>query len=141
MQNTPPDNNPTRRSAEPSKSQTIQPDGRSSQRSSPPPLYPDGGYPLPNHVDEVDLNGTRVSPAALTDRAVRHSPPGGTPAKFNGAATWGCFVRGVIAVIFGLAALFILSAIALVFAYYWIARDLPSVSDLRQRSALIDPAR
>lgn len=144
MQNTPPDDNKsTRPSAGLSKSQTIQPNGRSSQRSSPPPLYPDTNYPLPTRVDEVDQYATQVNPRALKGTTQRRPPPGpgGTPPGFNRAAAWGCFVRGLVATLFGLTALFILGSVVLVFAYYSIASGLPPVDDLRQRSAQFETTR
>ncbi len=140
MQNTPPDNNSTRRSVELSKSQTIQPDGRPSHRSSPPPLYPGTSLPLPDRVDEVDQSATRVSPAAFNGTTVRHSVPAGKP-PVDGAAVWGCLVRGTVVMLFGSTALLILAAVILVFGYYSIASGLPSVDDLRQRSAQFETTR
>ena len=74
MQNPPNNNDPTRRHiTDPSKSQTIPPGGGHSNRPSPPPLYPDystnpyadSNEPLPEWVEEIDLNATSVTPAKM----------------------------------------------------------------------------
>ncbi len=146
MQNIPPDNNTTRRSHHPEDSQTLHPDGGLSERSSPPPLYPEyDPFPLPERVDEVDLNGTRVSPAAINGSLPRYPaggyPPSGSPPRRASRGEWGCFVRGMVVILFGTVALFILGAVIAVFAYYSIASTLPSVADLRQRSAQFETTR
>jgi membrane peptidoglycan carboxypeptidase len=130
----------------PNDSGTILPDGRRSQRSSPPPLYPEpGGQPLPNRVDETDMNATSVTPAALNIPS-RRRPPGNPPPPrrapaFNWRSGWGCFLRGLVVSMFLLAALLIIAAVAAVMAYYSIASTLPSVSDLQQRSAKFETTR
>ena len=152
---TPPDNGATRRESlsqnkpEPqsvSHSQTIQANGERSERPSPPPrnrpdpgLYPDyGNFPLPERVDEVDLNATRVSSSAIVGGG-RRPPAGGNSRRSRNG--WGCFVQGLVIVLFGLVALLIMGAIGAVLAYYSIASTLPSVDDLRQRSAQFETTR
>ena len=147
MQNTPPDNDSTRKSALPAKSQTIHPDGGFSDRSSPPPLYPEyDNFPLPERVDEIDLNGTRVTPAAINGTvrrqpSVGNPPPVGIPPRPVKRNNWGCFLRGLALALFGLLVLFIIGAVVAVFAYYSIASTLPSVDGLRQRSAQFETTR
>ncbi len=146
MQNKHPDNGTTaRRDKDPSKSQTIPPGGGFSNRPSPPPLFPeytDHPYaddPLPEWVEQEDMNATSVTPAAINITVRR--PPGGNHGGLNGARNWGCFTRGLVLALFGLVTLVIISAVALVFAYYSIASTLPAVDDLRQRSAQFETTR
>ena len=147
MQKNPPDNGGSTASQkkDPSKSQTIPPSGGFSNRPSPPPLFP--GYqknpydndPLPEWVEQVDMNATTVNPVAV-DNTLRR-PAGGKRRGSNRIANWGCLTRGLVLALFGLVALVIISAAAAVFAYYSIASSLPSVDDLRQRSAQFETTR
>jgi membrane peptidoglycan carboxypeptidase len=146
MQNTPPDKASTARSGKnPSKSQTIQPGGGFSNQPSPPPLFPDyidnpySNDPLPEWVEEVDLNATSVTPTALNTTVRR--PPSGNQAGHSAPGSLGCFTRGLVVTLFVLVTLGILSAITAVMAYYSIASTLPSVDDLRQRSAQFETTR
>lgn len=135
------DNN-RQQNSEPSWSQTIRPDGELSDRTSPPPLYP--GYvnnpynpePLPEWVEEVDINATRVSSAAINEtvRRTKHK-------NSHGRNNWGCFLRGLVISLFGLVSLFIIGAITAVLAYNSVAYTLPSVDNLRQRSAQFETTR
>jgi membrane peptidoglycan carboxypeptidase len=156
----------------PEESQTIGPDGVFSGRSSPPPIYPDPGATLllpddlPERVDEIDLNATRVTPAAVKVQStprfpqnqttrlsnlaeVRPAPAGqqtapplyGEPPRRNVRLGWGCFVRGLVVSLFLGAGLVILGAIAAVLAYASIAASLPGVDDLRNRSAQFETTR
>jgi penicillin-binding protein 1C len=147
MQNPPSNNDPTRRHIpDPSKSQTIPPGGGQSNRPSPPPLYPDystnpyadSNEPLPEWVEEIDLNATSVTPAAINSSVPR--PPSGNRGG-NGSRAWGCLIRGLVISLFGLVAVLIIAAVAAVLAYYSIASTLPSVADLRQRSAHFQTTR
>jgi membrane peptidoglycan carboxypeptidase len=120
------------------------PNGRNSGRSSPPPLYPEyDQFPLPERVDEVDLGGTQVSPMAMsaTVRRSPPAPPAGSPPRFNSRKAWGCFARGLVLSLFLLVVVFILGAALAVYGYYSIASTLPSVDDLRQRSAKFETTR
>ena len=58
--NQPPDNPFDANRRRPDDSGTMFPDGQWSDRPSPPPLYPH--EPLPNRVEEVDVNATSVGP-------------------------------------------------------------------------------
>ncbi len=141
MQNKLDDTSPTRRRPDPNRSQTIQPGGGYSERSSPPPLYPGHDvFSLPERVSETDLNATRVSPAAVNGSITRSSSGGG-PTRFDGRKTWGCFVRGLVLTLFGLVGLLIIAAVGLVYAYYSIASALPSVEGLRQKSSQFETTR
>jgi penicillin-binding protein 1C len=118
-------------------SQTVGPDGQPSNRSRPAPL---GGESLPNHVDELDVNATSVTPAAMraTRRSAARRPPPGGARRSSG---WGCLVRGLLFLVFAGVA-FVLIGLALgLLGYYSIARTLPSVDDLRARSAQFETTR
>src|SRR5690242_783155 len=82
----------------PDDSGTMFPDGQWSDRTSPPPLYPTN-EPLPNRVEEVDMNATSVGPAATSMSARRMAPPPLPPRRK--ASSWGgCLVRGLIVSLF-----------------------------------------
>ncbi len=119
-------------------SQTFLPNGGRSERPSPPPLYPEPNFPLPEPVDEIDTGATRVTPAAVHSNTQRRPTHPSRPAQRAG---WGCLVRGLVIGLFGLVAIGILGAVAAVFAYFSIAADLPSVEDLRQRSSQFETTR
>jgi len=111
-----------------------------------PPTYPgrhiENPYAndsLPQRVDEIDLNATSVTPAAVNSSIGR--PPTKNNRGAKGKKSWGCLVKGLVFALFGGVALIIFDAIAVVFAYYSIARTLPSVDDLRQRSAKFETTR
>ncbi len=128
------------RRATPYESQTILPDGGMSGRASPPPLYPGPDLTLPEHVDELDLSATRVTPAAV-QVTTRHRPPNGGRPPIDWGRSMGCFLRGLVVLLFLAAALAILAAILGVVAYASIASTLPSVDDLRQRSSQFETTR
>ena len=69
----------------PQNSQTIAPGGALSHRHVPPALDKDG-MPLPQRVDEVDLNATRVTPAAYNVK----SQPSPTQPKPKSRKALGC---------------------------------------------------
>ena len=142
MQNFPPDDfDQTYSGYEPGNSQTILPNGQSSGRTTPPPLYPEAeNFYLPEAVDEEDLDGTRVSPVAI-QATMNQRPPTGRPPRNRNQQAWGCFVRGLVVALFGLVALLIIGAVILVIGYYQIASTLPSVEDLQQRSAKFETTR
>ena len=71
-------------------SQTVQPQGGYSKRPSPPAID-QYGLPLPRRVDEIDMNATRVTPAAyhaadpaFLERTFAALPPGGIHSFFDG---------------------------------------------------------
>ena len=146
MQENPFDKKPTnRQKADPSKSQTMHPGGGSSNRPSPPPLFPGYGenpyddYSPPEWVDEIDPSATNVTPRAFN--GLDHRPPSGNHERGNGRSSWGCLTRWLIIALFGLVALMIIGAATAVFAYYSIASALPSVDGLRERSAQFETTR
>jgi len=152
MQNNYFDDDTTGRSGEPDKSQTLHPDGGYSERPTPPPLYPVyNNYPLPERVDEIDMDGTRVSPAAVNG-VVRRIPQGGNfppgetpppnyPLRPSRRDAGSCFVSGLVLTLFGLVILLIIGAVVAVFSYFSIASTLPSVQDLKQRSSQFETTR
>lgn len=127
----------TRRStAAPGESGTLLPEGGRSQR--PAPLYPDPYQPLPERVNETDLNATRVAPAALhTLTAPR--PPEEPPSNWRAGA--GCLARSLIFGLFALVIVILLGAIGAALAYAAVASSLPGVEDLRSRSAQFETTR
>ncbi|NCP87512.1 MAG: hypothetical protein CO094_13985 [Anaerolineae bacterium CG_4_9_14_3_um_filter_57_17] len=137
MNNQPPEFSTTRRSNQtPSESGTLLPEGGRSNR--PAPLYPDPYLPLPERVDETDLNGTRVAPVALrTQTAPR--PPAQPPISWRNSA--GCLARGMIFGLFVLVILILAGAIGAALAYASVASSLPGVDDLRARSAQFETTR
>ncbi len=120
----------------------------------PRPALDADNMPLPRRVDEVDMGGTRVTPAAY-----QPAPPS-PPASSTGATRWaatreqtpppppfdsrralGCAAYGLIGVFFvGVVLALILVSIA-VYSYYSIARTLPGVDDLRSRASQFETTR
>ncbi len=118
------------------------------------------GMPLPRRVDEIDTDGTRVTPSAFerTPGRTRRQPaappsrlairPAGTPPPPGLTApryTWlqagGCLLRGVIISVFAVIALGLILAAVGLFQYYSIAATLPSVQDLQQRASQFETTR
>jgi 1A family penicillin-binding protein len=104
--------------------------------------------PLPQRVDEIDMYGTRVTPAAFeTTTGPRNvsRPPGppqsvGSPFKFN-RRNLGCLLRGLIVVVFLTVILGLCLGSLAIYEYYKIASALPSVSDLQQRASHFETTR
>jgi penicillin-binding protein 1C len=130
---------------------------------SPPTRIPldENNMPLPRRVDELDLDGTQVSPVAYeaTSRPrtiqnaqtswtppsnqppVQPPGPGMTPA-YGWRRNWGgCLIRGFLVALFGMVLLMILGGSVLLFSYYSIARTLPSVEDLQNRASQFETTR
>ncbi len=125
-------------------SQTFLANGGRSQRPSPPPLYPEPNFPPVEPVEAVDLNATRVTPAALQSTTGRRRPgriPTHASTKPARRGGWGCLARGLVISLFALVVVGILGAIAAVAAYFSIAADLPTVEDLRARSSQFETTR
>jgi membrane peptidoglycan carboxypeptidase len=109
------------------------------------------GMPLPRRVDELDMDATRVTPAAYDSPAgatVRRPKGGSRPriprrrlSRFDGRRTLGCFVRTVVAGLFATVALAILALAFVIYKYFDIARDLPPVEDLRARASQFETTR
>ncbi|MCX7754645.1 MAG: transglycosylase domain-containing protein [Anaerolineales bacterium] len=134
----------------PAHSQTILPDGARSGRPSPPPLYPEPNFPPVEPVEAIDLNATRVTPAALQSatgprRPVvasrRTAPVGQSTQPRVRRPPWGCLMRGLVIGLFVFVGALIVGSIAAVAAYLSIAADLPTVDDLRARSSQFETTR
>jgi penicillin-binding protein 1C len=130
---------------------TVLPDGRRSQRTSPPPLYPEPGeMPLPERVSEIDLNATRVTPSAWQP-TVQQRPPGAySPppppeeppvASYDFRQAMGCFTRLMVVSLFITVILVLLASITAVLWYTSVAATLPSVDDLRGRASQFETTR
>jgi penicillin-binding protein 1C len=133
-------------------------------RTSTPPHRPSnqtaGPTPLPQRVDETDVDATRVTPAAYTSTP-RTRPPlvpptkpppiARTPRKASSGAApkravnWrqgvGCLLRMAIMGLFVLVVALVLGGSFVLYQYYTIAATLPSVDDLRQRAAQFETTR
>ena len=124
------------------------------------PVLDKDNMPLPRRVDEVDMEGTRVSPAAYmtTQSQKPHSkpveaalnPPSQPRAqskprfnfkKINWRGNWGCFLRGLIAIVFAIVLIGLLAGSYFVYKYYSIASTLPDVGDLQNRASQFETTR
>ena len=129
-----------------------------AQRTSAAPRIDldENNMPLPRRVDEYDLEGTRVSPVAYESpsrprpaqgtqtRVARpvQPPIAGTPTATDWRSGWGgCLIRGFLVALFGIVVLTIIGGSGLLFAYYSIARTLPSVEDLQNRASQFETTR
>ncbi len=131
-------------------------EGRRGEGKMPPHIALDqNNMPLPRRVHEVDMEGTRVSPAAY-ERASRPrgatetrrvAPPSKTQSasfhwsSFDWKRAGGCLVRLIVIALFGLVILAIIAGSALIYSYYSIARNLPSVDDLKNRASQFETTR
>jgi membrane peptidoglycan carboxypeptidase len=120
----------------PQNSQTISPGGAPSRRRVPPALNKDGS-PLPQRVDEVDVNATSVSPVAYH---VANQPTKTQP-KHKHRKALGCFLRGLIISMFVLVAVLLLGAAYAIYTYYSIASTLPGVDDLKEHTSQFETTR
>jgi penicillin-binding protein 1C len=135
---------------------------------SPMPALDKDNMPLPRRVDEIDVDATRVSPAAYnsvrsagktpsqpvgTRRATSRTPSGPSTPRPATQRTptspplpfWrsrgGCLLRGLIVVLFGLVILGLIGGSVALYQYYAIARTLPSVGDLQERASQFETTR
>src|ERR687892_1141884 len=129
--------------------------------STPPniPLDRDN-MPLPRRVDEIDMEGTRVTPVAyepssrprsglpqtrvstpppIASRPV--SQPRSRPAEIDMRTWGGCLGRLLVLALFGMVVFTILLGSGLLYSYYSIARTLPSVEDLQNRASQFETTR
>ncbi|HSB00044.1 MAG TPA: hypothetical protein VLE49_05300, partial [Anaerolineales bacterium] len=151
--------------AEPKKEE---PNPNATTKASPPRRTPtppphialdENNMPLPRRVDELDLEGTRVSPVAYDPPSrprnvqPRYTSPAGTapPAQppvvgqsisFDWRAGWGgCLVRGALVAVFGIILFLIVGGSIALYSYYSIARTLPGVEDLKTRASQFETTR
>lgn len=132
-------------------------------------LPPVPNQPLPQRVEEVDVNATRVSPAAYRPTRPQRMPPQPIPLQTASSAVpqrvvsppppqepvvaeqtrrgggtrraLGCVIRSLIIGLF-LAVLVIVLAVTIgVLQYYRVARSLPSVDDLRSHASQFETTR
>ena len=120
--------------------------------STPPIIRPaldKDNMPLPRRVNEIDVEGTRVTRAAYEPTS-RQVPPQQTkistpvtrpPVKKFFRGGMGCFLRGLIVSAFALVVLGLLAGSYFVYKYYTIARTLPDVSGLRDRASQFQTTR
>ena len=149
---------------DPKDDETVDPNATTkaspARRTPPAPriTLDENNMPLPRRVDELDLEGTRVSPVAYEPpsrsrnaqtRAARPAmaPPGQPPivggtVPLDWRSGWGgCLIRGFLVALFGLVIFMIIGGSALLFSYYSIARTLPSVEDLQNRASQFETTR
>src|SRR5689334_11217143 len=97
------------------------------------PALDKNNMPLPRRVDELDTDGTRVTPAAYEVQTSRRyaaqvpPPPGGLPAFQLNVRSWGCLIRGLIVVVFIAVIIGVCLGSLAVYEYYSIASSLPSI--------------
>ncbi len=123
------------------------------------PALDKDNMPLPRRVNETDIEGTHVTPAAFNTRTEprRRSPTTPPPSRYTlnlrklrlGSGSSGS--RGarwrsrILVSLIVLAFMFVLIALCLgslaLYEYYTIASSLPSVSDLQQRTSQFETAR
>ena len=113
--------------------------------------------PLPRRVDEIDMEGTRVTRAAYqTTHSQQPRPMPGVIAtpplqprngsrskakKFNWHGTMGCLLRVLIAITFVAIMVGLGVGSYFVYKYYSIASTLPEVGDLRARASQFETTR
>ena len=126
----------------------------------PPPRRPieldKDNMPLPRRVDQLDMEGTRVTPAAYgsVSRPRNTRPrPASTPRPSQPppkrpviSLEWlgksgGCFSRALVFSLFALVILAVIGGSALLISYYRIARTLPSVDTLRDNASQFETTR
>ncbi len=151
---------------EPASTPTPTPVPPPGGESTPPLVHPAldrDNMPLPKRVDEIDMDGTRVTRAAYeppsTGRraaATRmtqtpsQAPPPAPPSQFefrlgldniDWRSSLGCFVRVLIVSIFLLVIVGLCLGSIAVYEYYSIARTLPDVQDLKARASQFETTR
>jgi penicillin-binding protein 1C len=148
--------------SEPPKRSTPVPDPDASGATPPfrRPALDKDNMPLPRRVDQIDVDGTRVTPAAY-DRPtagrqlrtrVTLRPPAPPPPKppfdlrqalnnINWRSGMGCFLRLLILAAFVTVVLGLCLGSVALYEYYSIARTLPSVQDLRNRASQFETTR
>jgi len=111
--------------------------------------HPDEENHLPHRVDEVDMGATRVTPAAyqpVSRPVVKTTPPAAQKKDISSRLrvirmNWGCLLRGIILMIFGLILLGLAGGSYALYQYNEIASTLPDVDDLRERASHFETTR
>ncbi len=112
---------------------------------------------LPQRVDEIDMGATRVTPAAFQPAS---QPRPSAPRRRNNwqaqlryqwntflndlqgrRFNWGCLLRGMILLIFGVVFLGLVGGSYALYQYNVIASTLPDVDDLRARASQFETTR
>ena len=114
------------------------------------PALDKDNMPLPRRVDEIDVEGTRVTRAAYEPAPRPSAPPPQPPnippvqskiSSFFRRENMGCFLRGLIALIFVVVVIGLLAGSYFVYKYYTIANTLPDVGGLRDRASHFETTR
>jgi 1A family penicillin-binding protein len=109
------------------------------------PALDKDNMPLPRRVNEIDIEGTRVTSAAYEPATNRRAAAGGQPSPFNFRNLWrgnlGCFLRGLIVSMFAMLVIGLCTGSYLLYQYYMIASALPEIGDLRDRASQFETTR
>jgi len=109
------------------------------------PALDKDNMPLPRRVNEIDIEGTRVTRAAYEPATNRRSAAEGPPPSFNFRSMWrgnmGCFLRGLIVSMFAVLVIGLCTGSYLLYQYYMIASALPEIGDLRDRASQFETTR
>ncbi len=141
-----------RRLTNPSEEETLPPEEEiTPARGLRRPALDADGMPLPRRVEELDLDATRVTPAAYEPPAsatvrrpkgvAKPRVPRRKPSRFDGQRALGCFLRLAVVGLFVVVAVILLGLAFMIYKYYDIARDLPPVEDLRARASQFETTR
>lgn len=117
---------------------------------------------LPQRVDETDLGATRVTPAAYYQPVSQPQPAAVPPRARQGVdwrtqinaqwntllndlknrrINWGCLLRGMIVVLFGIIFIGLIGGSYALYQYNVIASTLPDVADLQARASQFETTR
>jgi len=135
----------------------VEPPSQATDKYYRPALDKDN-MPLPRRVNEIDLEGTRVTPAAYqptrsqqpqsaqqpsvnvrVEGSTFNVPP--APARPHPFKNWGCLLRGLIVSAFIAVIVGLIVGSYFVYKYSEIASDLPDVGDLRNRASQFETTR
>jgi 1A family penicillin-binding protein len=113
------------------------------------PALDKDNMPLPRRVDEIDMEGTRVTRAAYepTSRQLPPQPPKNNPpthpkkTSLFRRGNMGCLLRGLIAAIFAVVVVGLLAGSYFVYKYYTIAKTLPDVGGLKDSASQFQTTR
>jgi len=126
------------------------------------PAVDERGMPLPRRVDEIDLDATRVTPAAYEPRTAPQPPPSQPPSpppvryrrplpkqpvpsrpSIDFSRWSGCFVRMIILGLFVTALIGLIAGSFMLIKYYSIisAEDWPDVGELYSRTSQFETTR